>query len=287
MTFWAKLLSLIVLVLAIFFAAVSTVLFAKKQDWRGKYEDLSKQYRILDKDFADTKADLEMKLTNLRADRDRLQAEATQLTLRVQNLTAQVGQLRADLDEKKVLVIDLTTNLAGMEKLAEKWEEKNEELRGERDGLATELLTTRTDLKNQRIANSEQATKIADLEDERDGLKKDRAVLTSTLELKNQILDTLYERFVIVRPYIEKPSIVPDIRGKVLLVDKEAGYVFIDVGSKQGVERNLAFTVFRGDMFVAKIRIIDLQDGDISAGEIIVQKEEIELGDDVATRIGY
>ena len=286
MTFWAKLLSFLVLVLSIFFAAVSSVLFAKKQDWRGRYQRTVKEYTARQQEWDIEKKGLEDDRRDLRTEKDKIQVEKKQLELEKRNLENDVGRLKGQVQSHNVTITHLSSNLATMEELAKTWETKNEALRKERDKLSTELAKTLQELTDQQVQNSQQAKAIAELQDLRDKLKSQVAALEDTLAEKEQVLETIYDKVMVARPIIDRMLLVPSIRGKVLLVDGDK--VIINVGAKQGVRRNHEFTVFRDDEFIAKIRIIDLQDGDLSAGQVIPgqQRKEIKLGDSVDTRIG-
>ena len=168
MTTWAKVLTFIVLLLSVFFAAVSTVLFAKKEDWRERHRDLDARY-ITDTDSLKTKlGTATSNLANMTANRNTLQTASDSLTAALQRTESERDSIRGDIEETRVELTKVTTALAGMTTKAETWEGRNEELRKKRDELSADLANLQMALTEAQVVNSNQAQAIAGLEDLRE-----------------------------------------------------------------------------------------------------------------------
>ncbi|MBU1061542.1 MAG: hypothetical protein KJ952_02325 [Candidatus Omnitrophica bacterium] len=69
---------------------------------------------------------------------------------------------------------------------------------------------------------------------------------------------------------------VPDVKGRVLMVDEENNLVIINLGESNDIRIGDRFSVYREDYFVGDIEIIRLQNS-LSAGEILSEKENLNI----------
>ncbi len=77
---------------------------------------------------------------------------------------------------------------------------------------------------------------------------------------------------------------------KVKTVVKEQGFVIIDAGSKQGIQKGLAFDIRRGDAVLAKIRVSETVEENESVADFdlasIPAGVSIEPGDEIIQPVG-
>ncbi len=87
---------------------------------------------------------------------------------------------------------------------------------------------------------------------------------------------------VIAQPVALQPTAT--IHGAVSAVDLNNSLVTINVGSIQGVKREMEFFIFRGDQFISKLRILEVDDGE-ATGLLFDRKNDLSpvAGDEVAT----
>jgi predicted nucleic acid-binding Zn-ribbon protein len=80
------------------------------------------------------------------------------------------------------------------------------------------------------------------------------------------------------------PQPTATIRGGVTAVDLDNNLVQINVGTIQGVRREMEFFIFRGDQFIAKLRVLEVDDGE-ATGLLFDRKNDLSpvAGDQVAT----
>jgi len=284
MTFWAKLLTIIVLVLSIAFAAMSGVIFSKRENFRGLLENEKTANLANQKQAAERIAGLESDLTQKSAE---LKNSLAQLDTQIRELEG----LKAELDERRVLAeknqadLEAITDLhaqvvASLDAVTARnlaISKNNDKIVNENRGLIASLS------KEQERANDLEKLN-AGLVDERDDLKVSLASASETIKMNEDLFAELERNHIEVRPILDKIIAVPQIRGKVASVDQETNIVILNVGANQGVRKNFPFTVFRGDQFVAKINVFEIH-GDYCAAQVSNRKLKIELGDNAWTRL--
>jgi len=284
MTFWAKLLTVILFALSIAFAAASGVLFAKREDFRGQLEaakrDHAREIEALNRKVGELDGDLAAK-------KNELQNATTDLTarrLQIQKLTGDVTQLRGQVQK-------LETDAAAQRNLAAKLAQdvkaltnRNGALAKENESVTKENRTLHTNLRTERTRTSTLEKANAALIGERDELKVNLADAKKQIDEDEEIFAALAERNIEARTVIGMTRIIPEVKARVASVDLKNGLVVLNVGSKQGVKKNFEFTVFRDDKFIATINVFHLQD-DYSAARIITKKDDVQLGDDAWTRL--
>jgi len=292
MTLWAKVFCVIVLILSILFAGFTLALFAKKEDWRGRY---NAEHKV----WADEKARLTGERNNLTEEVRKVnisltqnQGELTRVQTQLIKKTAEATQLIGQIAAKDTQISTLTANLTGLTKTAAKWEKRIADQDVELKKRDAEIARVRGDLSTAHANIQNQAKEMAELKVERDQLKVDLANAREILEARDRTIAYLVTHNFITQEQLDVAKgiiTVPRIRGKVLVVDHKGKMVMLNVGVRDGVKKGMKFTVFRGPNYVADIAVFDLQKDDLSAARIVlpVKGRLIEIGDDVATRIGY
>jgi len=249
MTFWAKLLTIVLFVLSIVLAAVSGVIFAKREDYRVQLINAKRAHadeaaklnlQVQEKDrLLETKKS-ELEKVNAKLNSEKLQKEGLQGE--VAKLNGQVGKLQADIAS---------------------WKDKAGELAQSHKALV-ETNTT--------------------LMKENEGIRKENRGYAEDLRAKREPIAALAEANIQAQVIIGKQRITPDLKAKVASVDPTLGLVVLNRGSDDGVKKNFEFTVFRDDKFIATVNVFALQ-SNYSAARVVTKKGEIELGDDAWTRL--
>jgi hypothetical protein len=86
-------------------------------------------------------------------------------------------------------------------------------------------------------------------------------------------------------PNLIRTGTVPDVRTKVVDVRLTTGIVALGQGKNSGVKEGMVFLIHRGDDYIGKVRITQVED-DLCAGQIIESKSPIKPGDDAMTHRG-
>ena len=296
MTFWAKFLTVVILVLAIMFAAISATLFAKRDEFRKANDNLTKQMN-------DAQANAEKQLRKAGEAVQKLDAEYQRMKVKMENAQATSAvldrQLNQELDKNKsyrAVVETLNTKLGYLEAERKTYDEKEAALKMRRDQLEKQVSELSTNLQNEQKENQQ--------------LRKTKEDLTNTLQATREKLHGVtqeYERMTTlvadvgkvwpqVQKYIEGRAAIPtsQIVGKVIAVDEANGNVIINVGHKAGVKEQFQFLIHRGTKLVGGMVIFALEKDDLSAGKIQFLNKgaegkplQVRVGDDVVTGLGF
>jgi len=284
MTFWAKFLIVVILVLSVIFAAISTVLFAKHQDYRNELVEQSAKYETYYNTAEGDKARLQNELVIKSDELARKQTELKASELQVDSLTAELTETKADVVEEQSRLAkaqdSVNTLTIGNQALAK----ANEKLLGENETVRKENVALTKSLADEQKVTNDLKGQVATLTDQRDGLQEDLHAANETIQLNEEIFAELSRRNIEAQTVIAGLTAVPDIRGLVVTVQPAENLVILNVGSNQGVRKNFEFTIYRDDKFVAKVIVFDTED-DLSAARIVSRKLSIERGDQAATRL--
>jgi len=284
MTFWAKVLVIVILVLSIAFAAASGVIFAKRTNYRGMLHKTELQAAETEKELTTQIARLEGNLADARArakdfetqlhNRD---VEFDQKTQKADELQAEVTKLMKEKDEQLAATNKLAESNRSLAEAEEKLRTRYEEIR-----VASEKCGD--NLQAERKKTAELETDVINLTNERDDLKVALAEANKSIRETDEILAELASRNIEARTVIDGIRIIPLIKTKVADVDMEGGIIVLNAGTDQGVKKNYEFTVFRADKFVATVNVFHTEE-DFCAARIVTRAADIQLGDSAWTRL--
>lgn len=242
---------------------------------------------------------LEKQLAGLNKKLDDLTKENNDLSIDLNK----ISQEKAELERKSEYNEDLPKTLS--EELVK---EKNE-----RSSLAEQLDKIRQDysvlqqqLKDETAQNLKLTSQIEDLKREKELLTRriaegedtlqDRT--TEALETKDRLAALHLEpvkslskdaQVVELGPIVVKggaaqdyPQLDRGLSGSLLAVNKENNFVVIDIGESAGVKKGIIFSVYRNDLSIGSIKVIQVR-RDISAADIlsIQAGQQLKVGDAV------
>lgn len=292
MSLAGKIFAVIAFVMAVFYAGITGALMSLQENYKQKLADEKALHdrtkAEADRDRADLKAIIAQREGELarskeearilRGERDELRKEweiaAGINRLAVQVIEDQDNQIALQNARVDRLHDDLKAAAEenkAKQKAIEDLEAKNRELLKNRDALQ-DLLTVR----EKDLANA----------------VKEVEKLTADLAVALDMLQRLKERDIEMYVSLLKTDtqIRPKkvIRGKVTGVDKALGLVILNIGQRHDVVKGYSFIVFRGDKYIGKV-IVDEVFPDMSATHYDKpsMKEDVEVGDDVTTRLTF
>jgi peptidoglycan hydrolase CwlO-like protein len=284
MTFWAKLLIVVVFVLSLIFAAMSAALFGKRENYRGLLATKSVQYDQEKAEWTRKNQELQDKVAaaDKQATEARSNAEATQLRLdtatnEVERINAEMRAKDIDIQKDKNLNLEQAAALGSLGAQVKALLASEDTLKNENNTLTAKLYEEQGRGHKLESENAELDTK----------LKTATASLSKaeeTLKLNDDIFAELSRRNVAWRELITSWATLPDIKAKVLRVDPQSDFVLLNVGEKQGVKKNYTFSIFRDGVFVAKVMVFDVQE-ELCAARVVVPKLAIQRGDNAWTRL--
>jgi len=281
----AKVFVVFVFLLSVVFFGASATLYKTRTDWKTSYLEYQKH------------STEELK---------RLQLDIGKKTDEVDKLTKSLAQLKSDNDklstDKKQLMEDLKTEKGKVELAGKQVENANilsESL--------TKSLDSEKDLKK-KVDDAHEQTKTAletalkgshDATEARDTMRLDLAKSQEDLHVSRaevQKLTNDYDTLEINYQALLKrlgPGDAPDatpappIDAIVNAVSNQEKLVLISAGKDQKVQPGFVFTVFRGDSFIGKVKVIKVYP-DLAGASILFTKdgEAIQRGDKASTAIG-
>lgn len=295
MTFWAKFLAGLVLVLSIVFAAMSAVLFAKRDRFREAYDVAMAELQ----QTRDAKTQMEQQLTRERDTyRKNYEDTANELKRVEGNLKNTETQLQAAQNRNQTLN-ETVLQLNGLIAYYKTDQEKHKERLDARDARIEELTKQNTDLTARLHESEKQAAALSkdkqDLTDSLQTAREDLHTMTQEFQRVNKTLNDLALVYPGVADYIKGAPTRPlkQISGKVLAVDPKNNNVIINVGRKAGAKEQFEFTIHRAGEYVGSMRVFLLEGDDLAAGKIEYLKTdaqgkpmEVQVGDDVVSGIG-
>jgi len=284
MTFWAKLLTVIVLVLSIVFAAASGAIFAKRQHYRKMLENSERKREV--------KVDeLEKKLQTAEQEIQAKSVEIGTKTTEIAALTQQNETLRRERDNFQN---ELTIQRAHWDGFQAKMEKNStaleivstqfNELADKYKNLDQENRKYMADLTEARTKISKLLQTEADLEKLRDTLQVELAAANVQLRHDDEIFTKLKKDNIDARTIIEALQPVQRIAGRVTYVDAATKMVVLNVGRADGVKKTFNFTVIRGGKYIGKISVFELGEGKC-AGYVEHSEVPVQIGDSALTRL--
>ncbi|MBX6314866.1 MAG: hypothetical protein IRY99_18395 [Isosphaeraceae bacterium] len=285
MTFVGKILVIVIMVFALFFLAVSTVVYTTETNWKDAYTKQKEQVTKLQtqlgalqkdvqtaqanleaakKDHATQKAMLEDRIRNLQQETEAAQKDLANQRMAVEQTlqTARAAQdeAKARLEETMVL----RQNLEAVQKQANEFKLRQTELNDEIRTLRRDLLVAQNNNRNLR----------------------DRVAALSE-RLRQHNLPTDVSTVSAARGVLPKE----EVEGEVTRVDPRNTHVEISIGSDDGLSVGNELDVYRlkpEPTYIGKIRIESV-DPDQAVGRVINGTRhgiKIKEGDIVSSKIG-
>ncbi|KPJ63004.1 MAG: hypothetical protein AMS15_01995 [Planctomycetes bacterium DG_23] len=285
-----KFFAVLVLIFAIAVAVANMVLFAQRQDWKGKYDEALDAKGRAEQNL---KVETERYNTNLDAQSKEIERLNVQLDNARGMLAAlQTAKARAEEDSKQIHIQfeDLRASYDKMARNLETLIERNET-------LAAELRTAETQAASDRRAREAAEDKALQMTREVERLagelkRANERLAKAELEIEKlrgelaklmQLLEGAGEK-------LELPAApaVPLIEGKVQEIgDLPTSLVILNVGEDDGVYVGLRFIVYRGAKYVGDA-VVEQVFQDYCAARPIrgTLVENVKPGDDVSTKLG-
>jgi len=280
----AKIFVVFVFLLSVFFFGSSAVLFKTRTDWRKAYNKLGSDVR---KDLDDLKKKNE-ELTTAWDNQEKTIAlhKAAQ-----DDLTKNLKQKISDLTEEKAKVTLANSQAEKTNVLATSLTAALEKANTQIKQLQEALDKTNTGL--------DEATKVADLANgQRDSMRLDLAKVQEDLHASRTEFASLSDEFDTLKLNYDTvvatgggsggvgTSPARPIDAMINAVDNDEKLVVISAGKEQKVEPGYEFTVYRGDQFIGKVKVIKVYP-ELAGARILWTREgrEIQRGDKASTFI--
>jgi hypothetical protein len=296
MSLVGKIFAVLSLVLAVFYAGITSALLSVQENYK---QQLASKITEYDKKLEDKDNELKSRKNMY----DQLQGEHTILQRDYARLLGENRELSNEWAEAAAVnlysknIIDDQEAYIG--RLENQWNVAKQELLDKVKAV---------DNRDETIKglNTRIAALVADKDSLADFLKqRDFALKNAETELRKVVNDNTYNTGLLVTLKEQRPDIYHDlitnklaggggaiqprevIRGKVVAVNKQAHIVILNVGQRHGVQKGYSFVVFRGSEYVGRVIVDDVSSPDQSAARYDAKwmKSDPEVGDDVTTKL--
>ena len=159
MTFWAKLLVVVVFVLSIIFAAMSAAVFGQRENWRGQYAKLQRDSAAEKQTLEKAKADLSAQLSIAQNDLSQKSADLEANKRKLDTMAVEVTSAHNELNAKAV-------EYAKLSDLAQVQARENSTLAGSVVALNADLQKSTTEADGLRGALAKESKRAGDLQDQ-------------------------------------------------------------------------------------------------------------------------
>lgn len=282
MTFVGKILVIVILAFALFFLALSTVVFTASNNWQADYTNVDGQLKEVqgklqtaNNDLAAQKAASDAEVADRDARISALDAQSTGLTNEIQTLQTDLTSLKTQVEEAQ-----RTTQT--QVQLAASATQEATQLRGQFQAA-------------QKVANdyaaqqSELNAKIFELERQLNTATQNNTDLRNSLADYQNYLESkgLPSDATQVRQAAQGVIVSPDIEGKVLRVSNDL--LEISIGSDDGVVTGQEYSIFRtgeSPQYIGKIKVT-LTEPDKAVARVTEPYlgRKVMEGDNVAAKI--
>ncbi len=284
MTTVGKILVVLHMVLSIMFMALAAGVFTAQNNWRAAEKKAATalaaantKVRDMQAEFDKERADTAEKMTKLNDSLTKLTGEKTALTTQVATLDLDNKQLRKDVDQQRDLADLKNTEATERKKEADLQRGINGELFLSREDLVKNLNET----EDKRFALDVQLSQVSDKYDQ---LLNDFKTMKSYLASKNLTTDPK-QMIVQTAPPPPVEGIVTEVR-KAEKSSREL--IEISIGSDDGLVVGHKLTLFRGDKYVAEIRLTLVQ-ADKAVGYVVTTSKAknavVNVGDTASTKL--
>ena len=267
----AKAFVVINLVFAVLFAGASASYLAQRNLEREALKKLEAKYD------GDTKR-LNSQVSQLQAESDDLQTQVDGLSDAKARLETSLGSTTKDLDMERKNRLERDARLTALDN-------HFSELKRDYAPLAT-----RNEVLSKDLAEAEKTAKDA-LAAKEDAIDRVREAQMQAQAATAQFRETAKQLHGVRSDLARYKSLYPepgrkftpaDIYGKVQRVDPKFGIVVISVGEDDGVEAGMEFTVYRGEGYVGRVVVTEV-DKELSVARVDKSvSEQVKVGDNVS-----
>lgn len=285
MTFVGKILVIVILAFALFFLALSTVVFTSTTNWREAFEKKKAENDKLAQDIQGAQAELTKREEALKAEVGRRDTE-------LDTLQKQAATLQGEIQTLQGQTTDLRTQFEVQQQTAKSAVEEAQALARETGTIRGEYQDSQKQANDLKARQTELNEKIMVLE------RQLQTAETNNKDLREDL--AAYKNFLDSKGLPSDPDQVsvaaggviaaPDIEGQVLAVSNKNDVVESSIGSDDGVVAGQEYFVFRtagaSSEFIGKVRITQTEP-DRSVGRVVSRYlgRKIAEGDNVAGKI--
>ncbi len=278
----SKVFVVVVFILSVAFFGTSATLFKTRLDWKKAYQEYKSGSDEALKQLTERNKNLVAQADNLQKTIDAERAAEAQLGVEVKRLTGDLAEekksvqiARSEASTTKVLMDQVSQTAEAVTKSNQNLQEALDKAKADRETAMGEAAKATADRDGMQLDLAKTQQELAALKVE----QKDLSDRFDTVALQ---LENFKKTYGVAAPAV----VAPPIDGVVKAVDEEEKLVVLSVGKDDKVEIGFDFTVYRGDQYIGKVKVIKVYPN-LSGARIDVLKEgaTIQPGDKASTRL--
>ena len=281
MTYVGKILVIVIMVFALFFLAVSTVVFSTAKNWKEETAKLKKNVGDLQTKVRDAGNEVTQRKAELEQAKVEAKKQADTLTGRIRDLEQQLETRTKETTEQR-------TAMATALETAKQAQAEAAARKSETDNLRTDISAVRKQADEYKIRQSELLDQIRILSRQLDTAKANNADLLDRVNLLSGVVRNAGLSDDVRN--IKARQVPPDVEGEILRVDAQNRRVEISIGSDDGLVVGHELEIFRmkpSPEYIGKVRIESVEP-DKAAGVVVgktLYGKKIQEGDIVSPKI--
>lgn len=210
--------------------------------------------------FFATTAALYVFLNAERSKRETAEKKLNEVTIEKENVERDLEETIKVKVNLETQLKDTETKLEGISKELADEKQAKEVLEAEIETVKKDTLSLRSQLDSEKRSRLVLTTEKSKLSDDLTKVKKDYDSLKMQLEQVKRVKDALEAKVSDMlskqQAQLEKIVVTPkDIEGKVMVVNKDFGFIVINLGEKDGIRVGTVFEVLRDNKQIGKVQV--------------------------------
>jgi myosin heavy subunit len=281
MSKFGKVLLVLLLVLSAVFTGAQMVLYGRRQNYARLYLDMKKAHQDLESTLKRDKSEWESTKQDLQSKLQGRDLQVKQLESQVENARGDIKRVETQRSQLEVANKELRDSVDKQTKINEASATQIKQLDERRQELEKTTREQMAEIDQLKKSGHEKDVRIAGLQENIAKLEKTKTELAEAVKA----LERQQSRYVAMGVALPQED-VPVMDARVLKVDSELRVVVLSVGSDDGVKVANDFVVYRGDAYVATVRVSFVAENTCVAQPVITGPgQTIQVGDAATTRI--
>ena len=281
MNTFTKVVVVLVLLLSAAFAATQMMLYAKRVNWREKYEVTDAKLTEKTKVAVELNDNLQATIRERDDIKARKDSEIARLKEDLGTRDLEIARLGREKERLQDIWTQERTRVTNLEERLDAKDGEIQELRTRGQELADSLKNYMTETEKLEQLNAEKDSKIGALDKQVAQLEKEKKQAIQ----RGDELDTIMANLEKKGFHFDREP-VPVIDAVLARVDNGLGAVVLNKGKNDQVTPNLTFTVYRGKQFIARVYVMEVYEGhSLARVDRSLEYLPMEVGDNATTRI--
>jgi predicted nucleic acid-binding Zn-ribbon protein len=246
-----KIFVIVNLVLSVLVLGAAGALLKKTNKTESDYKAVAEELATAKGELDQARSEFAERERSLNADKQRLQEEREDVEVQRQNLERNVSRLEADNQQLANDVSAINATLKTLESAFSSTEQRVAELNDQNATLREQVMTARSEANQAERARGDAEGQLADAQRAAAEAGSELAAVRDELATANKLVE------VAKAAGFDSTTLIamPRIEANVAEVDEQYGFVVLDKGSNDSVERGFTFDVHRNGQYLGRVKV--------------------------------